>query len=65
MSAKVLDSSNSFSTGVIVVQGAQFMLDPDSNPGTNDFPAVVNNSWTFFLTWSGKRYGMASLYIQL
>jgi hypothetical protein len=24
------------------------MMDPDGNPGTNDFPAAINNSWLFF-----------------
>lgn len=47
VSAKVLDSGNSFSSGSIVVQGAEFMLDPDGNPDTADFPRVINNSWSF------------------
>jgi subtilisin family serine protease len=45
---KVLDATNSFSSGSIVVAGAQWMLDPDGNPATNDFPQVINNSWLFF-----------------
>jgi len=48
ISAKVLDSTNSFSTASIVIAGAQWMLDPDGNPATNDFPHVINNSWYFF-----------------
>lgn len=28
-------------------QGFQWLLDPDGNPGTNDIPDVVNNSWGF------------------
>ena len=28
-------------------QGFQWLLDPDDNPGTNDIPDVVNNSWGF------------------
>lgn len=27
--------------------GFQWLLDPDGNPGTDDTPHVVNNSWTF------------------
>lgn len=48
ISAKVLDATNSFSSASIVVSGAQWMLDPDGNPSTNDFPQVINNSWLFF-----------------
>lgn len=25
----------------------QWLLDPDGNPSSNDFPAIVNNSWSF------------------
>ena len=28
-------------------QGFQWLLDPDGNPGTNDSPDVVNNSWGY------------------
>ncbi len=28
-------------------QGFQWLLDPDGNPGSNDIPDVVNNSWGF------------------
>jgi subtilisin family serine protease len=28
-------------------EGFQWLLDPDGNPGTDDAPHVVNNSWTF------------------
>lgn len=28
-------------------QGFQWLLDPDGNPGTNDIPDVVNNSWGY------------------
>ena len=48
ISAKVLDATNSFSSASIVIAGAQWMLDPDGNPTTNDFPQVINNSWLFF-----------------
>jgi subtilisin family serine protease len=48
ISAKVLDANNSFSSASIVIAGAQWMLDPDGNPQTDDFPHVVNNSWYFF-----------------
>jgi subtilisin family serine protease len=47
ISAKVLDSNNSFSSSSIVIAGAQWMLDPDGNSQTNDFPHVINNSWFF------------------
>jgi len=47
ISAKVLDATNSFSSASIVVAGAQWMLDPDQNPSTSDFPDVINNSWYF------------------
>lgn len=48
IAAKVLDASNGFSSASIVITGAQWMLDPDGDPQTDDFPAVVNNSWYFF-----------------
>jgi len=48
ISAKVLDATNSFSDASIVIAGAQWMLDPDGDPQTNDFPHVINNSWFFF-----------------
>lgn len=48
ISAKVLDATNSFSSASIVIAGAQWMLDPDGNPATDDFPSVINNSWFFF-----------------
>ena len=47
ISAKVLDANNSFSSSSIVIAGAQWMLDPDGNAQTNDFPHVINNSWYF------------------
>lgn len=47
ISVKVLNSSNSFSSASIVIAGAQWILDPDGVPATNDFPDVVNNSWFF------------------
>ena len=54
ISAKVLDSNNSFSGASIVIAGAQSMLDPDGDPATNDFPDIINNSWGFFsLTYTG------------
>ena len=48
ISGKVLDANNAFSNGSIVVAGAQWMLDPDNNPATADFPDVINCSWLFF-----------------
>jgi subtilisin family serine protease len=29
---------------------AQWMLDPDGNPATNDFPDIINNSWYIILS---------------
>jgi bacillopeptidase F len=48
ISVKVLAADNSFNSSATVVGGAQWMLDPDGNPATDDFPAVINNSWGFF-----------------
>ncbi len=54
ISAKVLDQFNSFSSASIVISGAQWMLDPDGNALTDDFPEVINNSWLFFTaTYTG------------
>lgn len=33
-------------TATAVHQGYQWLLDPDSNPNTDDAPQVINNSWT-------------------
>ena len=30
-----------------IFAAAEWMLDPDGDPGTNDFPHVVNNSWVW------------------
>jgi bacillopeptidase F len=48
ISAKVLDEYNSFSSASIVIAGAEWMLDPDGDPLTDDFPHVINNSWYFY-----------------
>ncbi|MCB1164446.1 S8 family peptidase [bacterium] len=48
VAVKVLDANNAFSSASIVIAGAQWILDPDGNPGTDDFPQAVNNSWYFF-----------------
>ncbi len=48
IAVKVLDASNSFGSASIVIAGAQWILDPDGNPGSDDFPHVVSNSWYFF-----------------
>lgn len=48
ISAKAIDSNNSFSSASSVIAAAQWMLDPDGNPATDDFPDVINNSWLFF-----------------
>lgn len=44
ISAKIFNDAGdaSFSS---IHQAFQWMLDPDGNPGTNDAPDVVNNSW--------------------
>lgn len=47
ISAKILDHNNSFSSVSIAIEGAQFLLDPDGNPNTDDLPHVINNSWAF------------------
>ena len=57
IAAKVLDANNSFSGAAIVIAGAEWMLDPDGNPSTPDFPHVINNSWYFFnQTYTGFHY---------
>ena len=43
IAAKMLSSG--YSTVSQVVSAAQWMLDPDGDPSTNDFPDVINNSW--------------------
>lgn len=48
IAVKVLDENNAFSSSSIVIAGAQWILDPDGDPETADFPHVVNNSWYFF-----------------
>jgi subtilisin family serine protease len=60
ISAKVLDATNSFSTASIVIGGAQWMLNPDQNPNTDDFPHVINNSWYFSDPATTIFYGTAS-----
>jgi serine protease AprX len=32
-------------TDAMVLQAGQWMLDPDGNPATDDFPHIINNSW--------------------
>jgi subtilisin family serine protease len=43
--AKALDE-NAAGQGATLLAAGQWMTDPDGNPATNDFPAVVCNSWT-------------------
>ncbi len=43
ISAKMLTSG--FASIAQVTGAAQWMLDPDGNSATNDFPQVINNSW--------------------
>ncbi len=33
-------------TTTTIHQGFQWLLDPDGDPDTNDYPDVVNNSWS-------------------
>ncbi len=47
ISAKILDANNSLSSVSVAIEGAQFMLDPDGDPDTDDLPHVINNSWAF------------------
>ena len=46
IAVKIFDDSGVASLSGIH-QGFQWLLDPDGNPGTNDIPDVVNNSWGF------------------
>lgn len=43
IAAKML--TGGFAANSQVITAAQWMLDPDGDPSTNDFPDVVNNSW--------------------
>lgn len=42
--AKAMDA-NGDGRGSAILAAAQWMADPDENPATNDFPAVINNAW--------------------
>ena len=42
--AKVFDEQGNVHDA-LTVTAMQWMADPDGDPNTNDFPAVVNNSW--------------------
>lgn len=46
ISAKIFDDAGVTSVSK-VHQAFQWVLDPDNNPATPDFPNVVNNSWSF------------------
>jgi subtilisin family serine protease len=46
IAAKIFDDAGS-STATAVHLAFQWLLDPDSNPGTADAPHAVNNSWAF------------------
>jgi subtilisin family serine protease len=59
ISARIFDASGSFSSNSVVTAAAQWMLDPDGNPATNDFPQVINNSWGFFdLAYTGFHHSV-------
>ncbi len=53
---KILDAGAS--TISQVTTGMQWILDPDGDPGTDDFPRVVNNSW--FSGTRGSTYAYAA-----
>ena len=36
-----------------MLKGMQWMADPDEDPTTKDYPAVVSNSWG--VSWTEKR----------
>lgn len=44
ISAKIFNKSGS-SDATTVLKAMQWMVDPDANPSTNDFPRLVSNSW--------------------
>ena len=46
IAVKIFNDSGS-ATATAVHLGYQWLLDPDSDPTTNDAPSVVNNSWSF------------------
>jgi bacillopeptidase F len=46
IAVKIFDDSGQATLSAIH-QGFQWLLDPDGDPGTDDVPAVVNNSWGF------------------
>ena len=46
ISAKIFNDQGS-ATATAIHQAFQWLLDPDSNPGTADAPHIVNNSWAF------------------
>lgn len=46
VAAKIFNDSGS-STSTAIHLANQWLLDPDGDPGTDDAPHVVNNSWTF------------------
>ena len=43
--AKAIGADGS-ATGSSLLAAAQWMTDPDGNPATADYPAVINNSWS-------------------
>ncbi|MCM2282367.1 MAG: S8 family serine peptidase [Bdellovibrionaceae bacterium] len=43
-SGKIFNAAGS-STLAVILQGMQWMADPDENPSTQDHPALVSNSW--------------------
>lgn len=46
IAVKIFNDTGS-ATATAIHLGFQWLLDPDGNPGTDDAPDVVNNSWTF------------------
>jgi subtilisin family serine protease len=45
IAAKIFNNSGG-ATSIAIHSAFQWLLDPDSNPATDDAPDVVNNSWT-------------------
>ena len=42
--AKIFDAQGS-ADDESVIKAMQWIMDPDGNPNTNDFPRIINNSW--------------------
>jgi hypothetical protein len=47
IAVKIDDATGHFYSASTVIAGAEWILDPDGDPDTNDFPDVASNSWLF------------------